>query len=186
MTAIDTSRSIGGGRVYVAGAVIAPDSPDGGGVLPWRAEIFQLDGSEYLELDTGVSFGRYRYVGPTISACHGFCWPELAERCLQEVGGADVLFAWIDREDTIGTIAEIGAAHALQKPIFVAFSNRQRFYFVKQLATIAVLAPCALAAWGIFDRWYAVQALALPKTDEQRSNGIQESALLTNSTIIKN
>jgi hypothetical protein len=104
MTAIDTSRSIGGGRVYAAGAVIAPDSPDGGGVLPWRAEIFQLDGSEYLELDTGVSFGRYRYVGPTISACHGFCWSELAERCLQEVGRADVLFAWILRSSLLAPL----------------------------------------------------------------------------------
>jgi hypothetical protein len=55
-----------------------------------------------------------------------------------------------------GTVAEIGAAYALHKPIFIAFADEQlskHFYFVKQPATVAVIAPDVMRAWELFARW---------------------------------
>jgi hypothetical protein len=157
--------------VYVAGPVIEPDNSASGRVLEWREQIFQIDGSEHLNLnaDDNILTGRFRYVGPTIEACHGACFPELASHCLLEVSNAEVLFAWIDREDTLGTVAEIGAAHILKKTIFIAFLNHrlsEQFYFAKQLADLAVLASSPGEAWAMFTRWYEVEAMALPKRND--------------------
>jgi hypothetical protein len=49
----------------------------------------------------------------------------------------------------IGTLAEIGAAHAWGKPRFVAFANEtlaDQFYFIRQLASAAVVAPSVVEA----------------------------------------
>ena len=50
------------------------------------------------------------------------------------------------------------AAHAEHKPIFATFANEQlaeHFYFIKQLATVAVITPDVMAAWKLFTRWQA-------------------------------
>ena len=70
------------------------------------------------------------------------------------------LFAWIDRVDTAGSLVEIGAASVQHKPIFLAFSNRSiadYFYFIEQLADIAVIARSAPAAWKLFTHWRAAE-----------------------------
>ena len=126
-------------------------------VLPWREEILGPRKHHALEAnDCDDSFDRrFYYAGPTIEAQHGEGEPELAHRCLTEVGNADLIFCWIDREDTIGSIAEIGAAYD-RKPIFVAFASEQlatHFYFIQQLATVAVIAPDVMTAWRLFARW---------------------------------
>ena len=80
----------------------------------------------------------------------------LARNCLNEVASADVLFVWVDREGTIGTLVEIGAAFEKHKQIFVAFADDQLaklFYFIKQLATVAVITSDVKAAWSLFTRW---------------------------------
>jgi nucleoside 2-deoxyribosyltransferase len=154
-------------RVYVAGAVLeasADRESSFGEILFWRAEIFQIPNAlEYCNLDDAV-IGRFHYAGPTIEAEHGLGNQKLAGNCLAQVARADVLFAWIDRTDTIGTVAEIGAAYALRKPIFVAFANRQlsqHFYFAKQLATMATIMPTAVKAWEVFVKRQDVQDLAV-------------------------
>jgi hypothetical protein len=149
-------------RVYVAGPVLEPPVRGEGCfvVLPWRCEIFGvcLD-SEFWELTTKTHIGRFHYAGPTISACHGAGDPELAQNCLRELASADSLFAWIDRADTVGSL--VGAAFAKGKPIFLAFANRKladHFYFIEQLADIAVIARSAPTAWKLFTHWRAAEA----------------------------
>ena len=63
-------------------------------------------------------------------------------------------------------MVEIGGAYTKCKPIFLAFANEalsKDFYFVKQLATVAVITPDVMAAWKLFARWQA-NGTALPPT----------------------
>jgi hypothetical protein len=154
-------------RVYVAGSVLESVSSsfiDEAGqeqeiedarILPWRTQLFQADDDA---LQAGkASIGRFIYAGPTILESHGQCQHGLGEDCLNQVLRADVLFAWIDREDTIGTLAEIGAASAQRKPIFIAFANRdlaEHFYFAQHLSWVTVVTPSVSFAWKLFVRWH--------------------------------
>jgi hypothetical protein len=176
-------------NVYVAGAVLETERctitvNENGGVgkneeqesenvrvLPWRHEIFQADQSITLHAGEAL-FGRFRYAGPSITETHGQSEHGLADNCLAEVKTADALFAWIDRQDTIGTMVEIGAARALGKPIFVAFANEelcQHFYFAKQLATVAVIAPSARIAWKCFTHWHDLISAPTPRPNGGKS-----------------
>jgi hypothetical protein len=150
-------------RVYVAGAVIEEQRVADAEsnvtvcplVLPWRHEIFGLDEDSSLKAG-GPATGRFRYGGPTIFCNHGTGDHELASRCMQELEDCDLLFAWIDRTDTVGTLVEIGAAHVLNTPRFVAFAGEalaDHFYFVRQLSSAAVVVPTAVEAWSVFERW---------------------------------
>jgi hypothetical protein len=155
--------------VYVAGAIFSDDDPndDPDGDLadysddgrlnldPWRQGIFECDPAK-CSFSPGPQIGRFVYCGPTIVEDHGRFIETLARDCLTEVARTDTLFAWIDRYETIGTVAEIGAAHARGKPTFVAFADAslaEHFYFAKQLATVAVIAADAVAAWRLFAQW---------------------------------
>jgi hypothetical protein len=154
-------------RVYAAGAIFREMGPNEAADVtcpneelePWRAEVFNCS-PEDLNRDAGPATGpggRFVYAGPTIVDNHGGAAEGLADECLAEVAGAHALFAWMDREETIGTLAEVGAAHAYRKPIFVAFADArlaEHFYFIKQLATVAVIADVT-AAWNLFARWQA-------------------------------
>jgi len=156
-------------RVYAAGAVLdtenwknAIEDEDGNEfdaefeiVARWRADIFGVVDNYGLHAGE-AEVGRFRYAGPTILDSHGQAFEELASRCLDELDQADVVFAWVDRLDTIGTIAEIGAAYSQGKPILIAFATAEladHFYFIEQLATISIIAPDALMAWRSFMQW---------------------------------
>jgi len=96
--------------------------------------------------------GNLRYGGPTIVGDHGSVVERLTEKCIEEVKESEIIFAWVDGTETIGTIAEIGAAFAYRKPIFVAFANgdlAEQFYFAKQLATVAIVASTPNLAWKL-------------------------------------
>jgi hypothetical protein len=168
-----------GRDVYVAGPVLeaelycnwdiddnAPegdDDPEGvqewaePRVLPWREEIF--GGHRQRSFRVGDSHaGQFRYAGPTIEAAHGMGNPEIAFRCLTEMVSADLVFCWLDRRDTVGTLAEVGAACMEHIPVFIAFANKElaeHFYFIEQIATVAVITPDVMAAWKLFERWQA-------------------------------
>jgi nucleoside 2-deoxyribosyltransferase len=145
------SRTI---RVYCAGAIFCDDACET--LETWRSEVFGCEKWHILSADEDTTAGRFVYAGPTIIDNHGAVEENLADDCLSEVSDADFLFAWIDRSGTIGTLVEIGAAYARGKPIFIAFANEQlaeQFYFVKQLATVAVITPDVMAAWKLFERW---------------------------------
>jgi hypothetical protein len=142
-------------NVYLAGAVIDHEGEVGlYRITDWRHKIL----SDLVEnsIEPGfTSVGRFFYAGPTIECCHG--WMEgnesLAKNCLSEVHKSHVVFCWIDRAYTIGSVAEVGAAHAWCKPIFLALASEQlaeQFYFAKQLATVAIIVPDVATAWRMF------------------------------------
>jgi hypothetical protein len=160
-------------RVYLAGAVIEDEEIEitvyeneepkteltcVPRVVEWRAQIFRDD---VLEECREIMVDRFQYAAPTILTQHGMLVDDLAQRCMDEVFRADVLFAWIDRHDQIGTLAEIGAAYVWKKPILVAFADHdladhglsEHFYFITQLATVAIAAPDAISAWRFFEQW---------------------------------
>jgi nucleoside 2-deoxyribosyltransferase len=156
-------------NVYVAGPVleeveIPSDEEDGeDGIsyschaLPWRGEIFGDDDYQHHKGSThDLQVGRFRYTAPTISTSHSEANEGLPSECLEEVAQSDLIFVWIDREGTTGTLVEIGAARAWGKPIFVAFASEalsHHYYFAKWLADVAIVAPDAVTAWTFFTRW---------------------------------
>lgn len=84
--------------------------------------------------------------------------PSRAEFCLWQLKQCDVLFAWIDREETVGTIAEITLARAFNIPIFLAFETEklaQYFYFVAAFAdpNASIISPTPKEAWAEFEKW---------------------------------
>ena len=145
-------------RVYVAGAVLEPMGREEfvpgntrelrvqGQVLSWRAELFQVpEFTEYFQRGRGRAVSLCRADDRCLSR---FRQSGIGDaKCLKEVEQADVLFAWIDRPDTLGTLRpRSGAAYALCKPTFVAFANRklsEQFYFAKQLASVAIIVSTA-------------------------------------------
>ena len=163
---VDTLPNV---SVYVAGSVLEGKEEDivqtsdeqwANATAPvmksWRKDICGetksgIDINEQIE-------SRFFYAGPTILLCHGCCFegPPVATTCIEQVSNSDVVFAWIDGVDTIGTLAEIGAAYSLKKPIFIAFLNKElseHFYFIQQIATLAVIASDAVTAWKFFTAW---------------------------------
>ena len=82
---------------------------------------------------------EFIYAGPNIIKSHGlYCDQGLPADCVEQVRGSDALFAWIDREDTVGKLVEIGAAYALRKDVFIAFKGEElqrHFYFVDRLSS---------------------------------------------------
>jgi len=146
-------------RVYVAGSVIEDLSDNDDDkyyhpvVMQWRQDIF---GESNHAIPGQTKDGRFIYAGPTITEDHGQATEGLADDCLEEVAKSDVVFVWIDNYDTLGTIAEVGAAKALEIPIFIAFADEKlssHFYFVRQLSTVSVIAPTAVAGWRYFKNW---------------------------------
>lgn len=168
-------------RIYVAGPVAGLVCYDGGDgeetdddygtehtsnwFLSWREEICGSSKHGHIDPEDGYHAGRLVYAGPLINSynhgsaegiVHGDDESGVVQRCAEQVEASDALFAWIDREETVGTVVEIGIAHARRKPIFVAFKNEylaRHFYFVAELAHAAVIAPSAGAAWKLFANW---------------------------------
>lgn len=61
---------------------------------------------------------------------------KVRDLCLEAIGRANVVYAWIDSLDCYGTIVELGYARALQKEIWIAGPRRFRdMWFVYELAT---------------------------------------------------
>jgi hypothetical protein len=156
-------------HVYVAGSAVVDkieivDDDDGKPQeievqveAPWRAEIL---GARGLNVGDTINFGFF-YGGPTFVDNHGCIVDGLAVDCIREVGDSDFIFAWIDAPNTIGTIAEIAAAYAYDKPIFVAFATgdlAEQFYFAKQLATVAIIVDTPTMAWKLFQQWHRNRA----------------------------
>jgi len=58
---------------------------------------------------------------------------DLVQRCLTQVVKCVVVFAWIDRENTVGTVVEITTAILCKKPVFIVFETvelAEHFYFL--------------------------------------------------------
>lgn len=82
----------------------------------------------------------------------------VTQLCLDAINRADVVFAWIDRPDIYGTIAEIGYARGIGKPVWIGFKRYTDYYedgeindelwFVRELADDRVAySETPLKAW---------------------------------------
>lgn len=158
-----TNRIIPDIRVYMAGPIFRPGTEEREGirhirdVSPWRSEIFgpmpDDEYAEYTEISWKQKVGPFVYAGPTITLMHGIEMMELASSCLGEVASADAVFAYINHQETIGTLVEIGFAVAQKKPVFTWFTSpeiRDKYYFVQQASTAHIVEDDLAPAWNAF------------------------------------
>ena len=150
-------------RIYLAGAIFQPSHDE---LEQWRAEIFAdiFDRTEgyVTETTSPIAWRNYKFIycGPEILTSHEFGADEgLPSDCIRRIRASDALFAWIDRKDAIGALAEISAAYAYGKRVFIAFESEElqkHFYFVDRLARdengdrCGIVASCAGEAWREF------------------------------------
>jgi hypothetical protein len=164
-------------HVYMAGAIFKDNKRSESQIQgnlysmnDWRKQISPDIFGDYHKVNIiGRKIDKYnnfefKYGGPTIMFGHGFdAYPALPSNCLREVSNSEVLFAWIDSKNTIGTVAEISAAFVYHKKVvFVAFKNEElqkQFYFIDRLCLPikdrwlpgrGVVAPSAKDAWKLF------------------------------------
>lgn len=50
---------------------------------------------------------------------------EIFEACLKQINKSDIVFAYINDADAIGTIFELGYAYKMNKSIYIAFKNKE-------------------------------------------------------------
>jgi nucleoside 2-deoxyribosyltransferase len=78
---------------------------------------------------------------------------EVAKLVRNAVSEADMIFAWIDSDDCLGTMLEIGMASSLRKPIVVAspegFDTRET-WLARHFACCDMKADSAGDAWRRF------------------------------------
>lgn len=127
---------------------------------------FHYAGPYFLACDHSCAHGDNNH---GLGADDGGCIPSTPRQervvawCLKWLRESDVVFCWLDAEDAYGTIAELGYAHALGRPIFLAWPSDRLpppswwtdTWFVREMASALCPAPDALAAWGSFVEWWA-------------------------------
>lgn len=89
---------------------------------------------------------------------------EVVQRCLRWLRNSSVVFAWIDDATAYGTVAEIGYAVALGKPVCLyepneGFRGEEHLWFARQMATTHATAPNAVTAFSRFTRSAVAQRL---------------------------
>lgn len=134
-------------KVYLAGKIDGP--PWRAEIAPAprceenRCDASYADEHEALDRKFMLEFPQFVMTGPfAIDDGHSSSWPashggparvgepEAARQArifalsMRRIGMADFMFAHINELDAFGTIVEIGAAHAIGKPIFLHFGER--------------------------------------------------------------
>jgi hypothetical protein len=110
-------------------------------------------GLEFPVLE-GAVFDHHDYVGPYFLGCDHGCWlsdhfhrprhglsglrrEAIRSACLAAVNRADLVFAWVDREDCYGTLVELGYARCAMKKVAVAGPRRlPELWFAESLANL--------------------------------------------------
>ncbi len=70
------------------------------------------------------------------------------EKCITGIKNCDILFAWLDSEDSFGTFAEIGYAKALGKEIWIAYPHyNQDMWFLYMMANGTLQNSCPKCAF---------------------------------------
>lgn len=90
-----------------------------------------LAGKANDEWRNSLDLGRHRITGPRIDSKphddnpHGSSMPEetIANDCLRDIRGGDVIFAWINSLDCYGTLVEIGYGAGLGKQVYMAIDR---------------------------------------------------------------
>jgi nucleoside 2-deoxyribosyltransferase len=69
---------------------------------------------------------------------------EIARNCLCSISRASIVFAWL----AYGSFAEIGFAHSLGKPVWLAWPKPlPELWFIQQMATVSIIAQDASLAF---------------------------------------
>lgn len=125
----------------------------------------------------GAVRGGHHYTGPFYVSCDHGCFhgraqhgaapyvtegkaPEpfseqrkqILDRSLKGIESADLVFAWIDSQDCFGTLAEIGYARALGKPVYVAVKKGMdifELWFSLNMATHVSFVEAPLEAFDL-------------------------------------
>lgn len=156
-------------------------------VADWRREVFpDLEGLDDAWFRTNQIApkqlpveGRLEYQGPFYvnCTCGHRCRPDpgthgsaracssvsvtrrrIVELCREWIRRSDVVFVWLDDVEAYGTLAEVGYAAALGKPVWLAeptipsMEQEDELWFVRSMATVTLRAPDPLAAFEIFSR----------------------------------
>lgn len=142
--------------VYLAGTcapVQLGADPDTGEINNWRAAItnayfvgHKKQFPEKVDASVAVNGSKLSYVGPFIYYQHSCDQQsphgdngsnEVLSRSQGGIIAADMLFAWIDREDCYGTLAEIGYAAGLAEGPEIVVAGPKRFgelWFIYDMA----------------------------------------------------
>jgi nucleoside 2-deoxyribosyltransferase len=73
---------------------------------------------------------------------------EVARNCLASISRTSIVFAWLDDLSTYGSFAELGFAHSLGKPIWLAWPKPlPQLWLIRQMATVTVIAENASLAF---------------------------------------
>lgn len=151
--------------IYLAGKI--------GGKDGWRRQIgvplgYDEDDDRHgrvLEVGARIAtkYRPWTYNGPDLSIDHGYISHGIVDDCLRRLVRSNTLFAWIDSDDTHGTLAELGfwrgmcgASGIEVGNAFVAFSSRElhdEMWFISTMATVAVVVPTIEQAWDAFLEW---------------------------------
>lgn len=140
-------------KVYLAGKIdkndwrhsIVPDlrGANRGGVLICKEGLYYV-GPFFTSCDHGCFHGESQH-GRGISK--NVCSPEeiytreqVFRECRDGIVAADYVFVWLESSDAFGTLVELGIAHELKKPIFLAFSENiadrvRDFWFAETAST---------------------------------------------------
>jgi len=80
-----------------------------------NAEFISSDGSSHSEHEWGYSY--YEFNSKDMKEC-------LQKMCLDKINNCDFLVAWLDKNDSYGSIAEISYASTIGKKCFVFIDNQ--------------------------------------------------------------
>ncbi|HEY1016296.1 MAG TPA: hypothetical protein VGE07_26535 [Herpetosiphonaceae bacterium] len=152
-------------RIYLAGKMTEPD---------WRAALLAPGAAPDVRAHVrrhrrwpilaGALFGRHDFSGPFLmDHTEDLAPPDDPEPpgppgdgvrrlCCEALRQSDLVFAWINTQSAYGTFAELGYAHALGVPIWLAgprfFRELWLIYAMAERHDFAAADPAArLAAW---------------------------------------
>lgn len=148
--------------LYLAGRI-------GRGEHDWRDQVGAPRGDRShkgVQFEMGglipTRYSSWTYAGPDLTVDHLEIRHGVGRDCLDLVRRSNSMFAWIDRSDVHGTMAEIGAWAALgapyyASPLFVGFRSeklRRAVWFADDLSTCAAVTPDAQQAFDAFNEWH--------------------------------
>lgn len=99
-----------------------------------KRDDFDYVGPYFISDDHGCAHGRNQHgVGARFVEAHQ---QRVFDLCLAAIRKSDLVFVWLDAKNAYGTIAEIGYAAGIKKPIFIAGSEELfDLWFVYRMAT---------------------------------------------------
>ena len=123
----------------------------------------------------GVDLGKWADAIGLHDPGHGLLEHDARERvmfeCFHAINSSHVVFAWIDRRDIYGTLAEIGYARGKGREVWIGWSSeddalQRDMWFIGQMATAATAAPTPREAFDELAEWRVPHLLSCIPYDE--------------------